>query len=234
MKPAPAGSDPRRSNALRWTLGVVLAIVVAIGLVLLFLLTLATGNRELYERYYTQLFVVNVVVALLLLGVIGWIGWRLFKRLRQGRFGSRLLIKLAAIFALAGFAPGVLIYFVSYQFVSRSIESWFDVQVEGALEAGLGLGRSTLETLSSDLAAKTRAAATPLQDAPDVVASLMLERVREQLEVRDVVLWGSNGHRRASRPWCPCRVLAWTCWTSRATCWSPSRCRTAWWPTHWP
>lgn len=193
MKPVPAGSDPRRSNALRWTLGVVLAIVVAIGLVLLFLLTLATGNRELYERYYTQLFVVNVVVALLLLGVIGWIAWRLLKRLRQGRFGSRLLIKLAAIFALAGFAPGMLIYVVSYQFVSRSIESWFDVQVEGALEAGLGLGRSTLETLSNDLAAKTRAAATPLQDAPDVVAALMLERVREQLEVRDVVLWGSNG-----------------------------------------
>jgi hypothetical protein len=40
---------------------------------------------------------------------------------------------------------------VSYQFVSRSIESWFDVKVEGALDAGLNLGRATLDTLSADL-----------------------------------------------------------------------------------
>ena len=79
--------------------------------------------------------------------------------LRRGKFGSRLLVKLAAIFALVGLLPGVLIYVVSYQFVSRSIESWFDVKVEGALDAGLNLGRTTLDTLSSDLAAKSRSAA---------------------------------------------------------------------------
>jgi nitrogen fixation/metabolism regulation signal transduction histidine kinase len=183
---------------MRWTLGVGVAIVVAIGLVLMFLLTQATGNRELYERNYARLFFLNVVVAIALLGVIGWVAWRLLRRLRQGRFGSRLLVKLAAVFALAGFVPGLLIYVVSYQFVSRSIESWFDVQVEGALEAGLGLGRSTLETLSSDLAGKTRAAAAQLQDTPDVVAGLMLERLREQLEVRDAILWTGTGQLIAS------------------------------------
>jgi nitrogen fixation/metabolism regulation signal transduction histidine kinase len=196
-----AGGDRRhapQSTALRWTFGVVLAIVVAIGLVLMFLLTQATGNRELYERNYALLFTLNVVVAVALLGVIAWVGWRLLRRLRQGRFGSRLLVKLAMIFALAGFVPGLLIYVVSYQFVSRSIESWFDVQVEGALEAGLGLGRATLETLSDDLATKTRSASVSLQDAPDVVAGLMLERLREQLEVRDAILWSTNGQLLAS------------------------------------
>ena len=198
----PAVGGERRhapqSTALRWTFGVVLAIVVAIGLVLMFLLTQATGNRELYERNYALLFTLNVVVAVALLGVIGWVGWRLLRRLRQGRFGSRLLVKLAMVFALAGFVPGLLIYVVSYQFVSRSIESWFDVQVEGALEAGLGLGRATLETLSDDLATKTRSASVSLQDAPDVVAGLMLERLREQLEVRDAILWSANGQLLAS------------------------------------
>ncbi len=201
MKSPAAGGDQRhapQSTALRWTYGVVLAIVVAIGLVLMFLLTQATGNRELYERNYALLFTLNVVVAVALLVVIAWVAWRLMRRLRQGRFGSRLLVKLAMIFALAGFVPGLLIYVVSYQFVSRSIESWFDVQVEGALEAGLGLGRSTLETLSNDLAIKTRAASVSLQDAPDVVAGLMLERLREQLEVRDAILWSANGQLLAS------------------------------------
>ena len=118
----------RNSRALRWSLGVGLAVMVGIRLVLLFLLTQATTNRDMYERNYASLFVLNMVVAGLLILVIVWMAFRLLKRLRQGKFGSRLLIKLAAIFALAGFAPGVLIYVVSYQFVSRSIESWFDIR----------------------------------------------------------------------------------------------------------
>ena len=107
--------------------------MVAIAIVLLFLLTQATNNRELYERNYGRLFAVNIVVAGLLLAVIVWVALRLASRLRRGKFGSRLLVKLAAIFALVGFLPGVLIYVVSYQFVSRSIESWFDLKVEGCL-----------------------------------------------------------------------------------------------------
>lgn len=181
------------SRALRWTVGAGLAAMVAVGLVLLFLLTQATTNREMYERNYARLFVVNVVVAGLLMIVIGWIAYRLMMRLRQGKFGSRLLVKLAAIFALAGFAPGVLIYVVSYQFVSRSIESWFDVKVEGALEAGLNLGRVTLETLSKDLASNARAAASQLADAQDVSAAVPLERVREQLGATDLLLWSASG-----------------------------------------
>ena len=181
------------SRGLRWALVVGAAVMVAIAIVLMFLLTQATGNRELYERHYGRLFALNMVVAGLLLLVIGWIAMRLASRLRRGKFGSRLLVKLAAIFALVGFIPGLLIYVVSYQFVSRSIESWFDVKVEGALDAGLSLGRSTLDTLAADLAAKTRTAAAQLADVSDTSAPLVLERLREQLGATDAILWGGNG-----------------------------------------
>src|SRR5206468_1352903 len=94
--------------------------------------------------------------------VIVFAAARLVMRRRKRKFGSRLLLKLAGIFALVGVVPGVLIYTVSYQFVSRSIESWFDVRVEGALDAGLNLGRATLDAMVSDLSAKTRLAAERL------------------------------------------------------------------------
>ena len=161
--PAPGRYPLRSSKAFRWAVAVAVAVIMAIGIVLMFLLTLATNNRELYERNYGRLFVLNIVVAGLLLLVIIWIALRLFTRMRRGKFGSRLLVKLAAIFALVGFLPGVLIYTVSYQFVARSIESWFDVKVEGALDAGLNLGRVTLDTLANDLANKTRVAAAQLR-----------------------------------------------------------------------
>ena len=186
------------SRAFRWAVAAGATVMVAIGIVLLFLLTQATNNRELYERNYGRLFALNVVVAGLLLLVIGWIAARLLSRLRRGRFGSRLLVKLAAIFALVGFAPGLLIYVVSYQFVSRSIESWFDVKVEGALDAGLSLGRATLDTLANDLANKTRTAATQLADTPDASAGLTLERIRDQLSGNDAILWSGNGQLIAS------------------------------------
>jgi nitrogen fixation/metabolism regulation signal transduction histidine kinase len=188
----------RSSPALRWTLAIGALTMVAIGLVLLYLLMQATNNREMYERNYARLFTINVVVASVLFAAIAWVGYRLLVRLRQGRFGSRLLVKLAMIFALVGLAPGLLIYVVSYQFVSRSIETWFDVKVEGALEAGLNLGRVTLDTLSSDLTAKTRAAAAQLAEAPEGTMGLMLDRLVEQLGAADITLWSAGGTTLAS------------------------------------
>lgn len=188
----------KSSKAFRWTVGVGVGVMAAMGLVLLFLLTQATDNRELYERNYALLFGLNVAVAGLLLLVIGWIVLRLALRLRRGRFGSRLLVKLAAIFALVGLLPGTMIYVVSYQFVSRSIESWFDVEVEGALASGLNLGRATLDNLAADLGNKTRQAAAQLSETPDALAGLALERLRERLSVSDVVLWSASGQMIAS------------------------------------
>ena len=198
MTMADSATSIKSSAAFRWTMGVGAGTMLALGLVLLFLLTQATGNRELYERNYARLFVLNVAVASLLLAVIGWIVVRLFIRLRRGRFGSRLLVKLAAIFALVGLLPGLMIYGVSYQFVSRSIESWFDVKVEGALDAGLNLGRATLDAMALDLANKTRQASAQMLEAPDSMAALSLERLRDQLNASDVVLWTSGGQVIAS------------------------------------
>jgi nitrogen fixation/metabolism regulation signal transduction histidine kinase len=186
------------SFQLRWLLVVSAAVALGLGLVLLFLLTQAADNRELYERNYRQLFGLNVVVATLLMGVIAWLSMRLLMRLRQGKFGSRLLLKIAATFALVGFLPGLLIYSVSYQFVSRSIENWFDVKVEGALDAGLNLGRTTLDTLANDLGQKTRAASAQINDLPDASVGIALERLKDQLGADDVILWSTAGQAIAS------------------------------------
>jgi len=177
-----------------WALGVVTFAVLALSLVLLFLLTQATQRWELYEQNYELLFVVNAVVAGALLLVIEWAAFRLVQRLRAGKFGSRLLLKLAAIFALIGIVPGILIYTVSYQFVSRSIESWFDVKVEGALDAGLNLGRATIDNLSQELSTKVKSASVLLANVNAVDGAQIpnLEKIRELSNADDVVLWSTE------------------------------------------
>ncbi|MBU4517988.1 MAG: HAMP domain-containing protein [Gammaproteobacteria bacterium] len=191
-------SPEKRRASMRWAVIVALVVMTGLGMVLLFLLTLATRNRVLYEQNFSWLFGVNVTVATLLFLVIVWLAVRLVRRLRRGKFGSQLLLKLAAIIGLVGVLPGLLIYTVSYQFVSRSIESWFDVRVESALTAGLNLGRTTLDTLSADLGAKTRMAAEQLSRVPDASAVLALERLRESLSASDLVLWSASGQAIAS------------------------------------
>ena len=185
------------TQASRWTWIISSVAITGAALVLAFMLAIATNNRSFYEHHYEWLFWVNVAVAAVLALVIVIALGRLLLRLQRGKFGSRLLLKLAAIFALVGVLPGVLIYTVSYQFVSRSIESWFDVKVEGALDAGLSLGRGTLDAQVNDLATKTRLAAERLGDSliggRGEVQPLALERLREQLSAQDVAIVNSSG-----------------------------------------
>ena len=181
------------TKATRWAWIISTVAATGAGLVLAFLLSIATNNPSLYERHYVWLFWVNLVVATLLVLVIAIAGVRLLLRVRRGKFGSRLLLKLAAIFALVGVVPGVLIYTVSYQFVSRSIESWFDVKVETALDAGLILGKGTLDAIVSDVATKTRLAAERLGETPGSAQPLALERLREQLSAQDITVVGAAG-----------------------------------------
>ena len=180
------------TKAARW--GWIVAAVAATGVVLLLAFVLSFATRSgLYERHFAWLFWLNAAVVVLLALVVGLVALRLVARVRRGKFGSRLLIKLAGIFALVGVLPGLVIYTVSYQFASRSIEAWFDVRVAGALDAGLALGRLTLETLGTDLTNKTRLAAEQLDEAGAAALPLALERLREQLGAREVALLGALG-----------------------------------------
>lgn len=173
-------------------------LILGLSFVLLYLLTVSSGNRSQYDVSYTRLFALNIVAAGALLSFLLWLGFRLLKRLRQKRFGSQLLMKLAFIFGLVGFLPGVLIYVVSYQFVSRSIETWFDVKVEQALSAGVSLGRTSLDVLTDDLVKKSKAIALPLAELSDTSAGLVINRMKEQAAVDEVILWGANNQILAS------------------------------------
>ncbi len=184
---------PAHRSAARWAWTVAVVVATAAALVLAFVLSLSTQDGGFYERHFVWLFWVNVAVALLLVLVIGVAVLRLVVRMKRGKFGSRLLIKLAGIFALVGLLPGLVIYTVSYQFVSRSIEAWFDVRVAGALDSGLALGKESLDALKDDLGRKTRVAAERLADSGVAVLPLTLERLREQLGAREVSIVANAG-----------------------------------------
>ena len=64
--------------------------------------------------------------------------------------------------------------------MTRSIESWFDVRVEKALESGVQLGRSALDSLLLDLGEKARSMAAELSDIQESSRRSALLRLREE------------------------------------------------------
>lgn len=189
----PTPKDRSVHKAMRWVWALSLSAAMCLVVALVFLLAQTSGHQDLYARYFRWLVIINITITGLLMLALVWATVRLIVRLKEGRFGSRLLVKLAAVFALVGIFPGVLVYAVSYQFVSRSIETWFDVKVEGALAAGLKLGQVSYDAQVRDLSNKTQVMAYQLSQVSEAAAVLQLDRIRQQLEVDDVTLLGLNG-----------------------------------------
>jgi len=181
------------TRSARWAWIVALVATTGLVLVMAFVVRMGSEGAGMQERRFVWLFWANVAVAALLTLVIGFAALRLVVRLKRGKFGSRLLIKLAGIFALVGLLPGLTIYTVSYQFVARSIEAWFDVRLAGALDAGLALGKGTLDTLVADLGSKAQLGAERLGEANLPPTPLTLERLREQIGADEVALVRGDG-----------------------------------------
>ncbi len=175
-------------RGLRW----LLLVSASLSAIAVFLLATATSNTELFAQGYDTLLIVNAVLVALLMSVVGWQLWRLRRNLKAGVFGSRLAVRLVLLFALVAVLPGALVYAVSVQFIGRSIESWFDVRVDRALEGGLALGQKTLDYLLKDSVNKATQVAVALADNPGNLAGA-LSRAAEQMGVYEAAVFSPGG-----------------------------------------
>jgi nitrogen fixation/metabolism regulation signal transduction histidine kinase len=185
-----------RSTWKRRALPIATAATGIFALALLVLLSTATSNTTFFDNYFIWLYAANVVVGICLLLVIVILVVVITIRWKKGRFGTRLIAKLAMIFGLVGVVPGLILYGVSLQFVSRSIDTWFDVKVESALEAGLELGRATLSASLQELQDEGRIVADQVQRIPNQASpaelTLLLSRMRDQFGIQEITIFNAR------------------------------------------
>ncbi len=166
--------------------------------VLLFLLATASANTSLFAEHYSVLLGLNAILAAALLALVGYQLASLRRRLKQRVFGSRLTLRFLVLFAAIAVVPGVLVYTVSVQFLSKSIESWFDVSVDSALEGGIKLGQAAVDQMLAELNVKAKAMALELADRSDSQQIVALNRLRQQAGVEDAVVVAASGRLVAS------------------------------------
>lgn len=186
-------TDPTDTRSVSRVLRLALVMSVAFAAVLLSLLALASINNDFLERHYSLLLWLNIGVAIGLAILAIELARRLMQRFRQRLFGTRLMARLAMAFVLMTVIPVGLIYLIAVQFLERSIESWFDVPMERALESGLSLGRATLDSMLLDLVAKGRLAAGELNTGSEAAQIRNLDRVRERFGVQEAVILSVSG-----------------------------------------
>jgi len=104
-------------------------------------------------------------------------------------------VRLVLLFSLVALLPGMLLYAVSVQFVGRSIESWFDVRVDHALDSSLNLGRTALDYVLRDATNKAGQLAISLSDANASNFAQVLNRASEQIGDAVARVRGDGGER---------------------------------------
>ena len=161
--------------------------------VLLYLLSSRSANTEVFSVSYYGLLGLTGLLALGLSGLVAFQFWRLRDKLRKKVFGAKLTLRLVLFFTLVAVLPGILVYAVSVNFLSKSIESWFDVRVEKALEGGLNLGRSGLDNSLKELSKKTQFVALLLSEKNPVQFQNALAQLIDEGMAQEAAVFGKGG-----------------------------------------
>ncbi len=170
---------------------IILSVIAGAGL--LYLLSSNSVNTEVFSTNYYSLLGLMGLLAACLLGLVGYQIWRLRVKLKNKVFGAKLTLRLVMFFTLIAVVPGILVYAVSVNFLSKSIESWFDVRVEKALEGGLNLGRSGLDNSLNELSKKTQFIALLLSEKNPVQFQSTLAQLVKEGVTQETALFNTGG-----------------------------------------
>lgn len=167
---------------------------IAVSVVLLYLLSGSSANSEALSLSYYSVLTLTGILALGLTGLVGYQLWGLRNKLRRKVFGAKLTLRLVVFFTAIAVVPGVVVYAASVQFLGKSIESWFDVRVEKALEGGLNLGRSSLDNSLAELTKKTRFIGLLLAEKRPEQFQRSLDQLIDERVAQEAALFSSKGN----------------------------------------
>ena len=184
------------------------AIALGILLVLsLYLLSSATQDPQRFaEIYPTLLVITGAEIVLLILLIFNNIS-RLVRQYRNGATGSRLTVRLIAVFTLLSVAPVSVVYYFSLDFLQRGIDSWFDVSVGDTLEGALQLSRVSLEERMREQLKVTDKISTEVASMSDSQLTFALDDVRREFAIKELTLLSASGHIIASSSDTPTQII---------------------------
>ncbi len=158
----------------------------------LLLMSHSLQNPELFDQYYSILFILNVIGLFSLIVLIAINFRRLFRQAKHQVIGSKMAIRLVMIFSLLSVTPVLVVYYFSLDFLHRGIDSWFDLRVEQALDNSLELSRLALDVRMRELLKTTEQTAKELSEFRDAVLPFEIDQFREQIVANELTLFNGK------------------------------------------
>jgi nitrogen fixation/metabolism regulation signal transduction histidine kinase len=168
-------------------------ILFVLLLVSLSLMSDATHNSERFGQLYSWLLLINALGLVVLIGLIGSNLYWLVSQYRARVPGSQLTSRLVITFVVLAVLPISIVYYFSLQYLQRGIDSWFDVQIEEALEDALELGRGALDVRLSDLLRVTEKIADELAEMSPATVPIGLYDMRVLSSAVELTVLGLDG-----------------------------------------
>jgi nitrogen fixation/metabolism regulation signal transduction histidine kinase len=173
-------------SAIRNSLSILALVILLV--VSLYAISDATSNSASFGKYYSWLVFFNAIGLIALIGLIVYNVFKLVIQYRLKAIGSRLTARMIGVFVLLTIIPVSIVYYFSLSFIHRSIDSWFDVGIEVALEDSLQLGRSALDLRKREALNKTRLIATEIPNIDGNILFVYLDDMRDQQNAIELTL----------------------------------------------
>jgi nitrogen fixation/metabolism regulation signal transduction histidine kinase len=151
----------------------------------------AFGSTALADSYRWVLSAAALALALLTI-LIGQRLWRLRRDLRRDAPGARLSKRLLLILVLLAVPPVVVVYGFSLRFLNATVDSWFDVNLERALDDALEVGRIVVDEHLRDAEAGSAELADELISVFDRDLQATLDREIDALKAIQLTVFDAD------------------------------------------
>ncbi len=186
-----------------------LSIIILFGIILLSLQLMSSATQESSElsAMYSWLLLVNTLGSVVLLGLVGANIYSMIRQLKKREAGSRLTTRMVSLFVLLALAPAAIVFYFSMQFLHQGIDSWFNVEIDRAMEDALELSQASLDQRMRWHLKQTQQLTQKLEELSENLATLEIENLRDQSGASEMTLFSRQGRIIASSSINPSDIL---------------------------
>lgn len=186
-----------------------LSVLILFGLILLSLQLMSSATLESSElsAMYSWLLLVNALGSVVLLILVGANIYSLIQHTKRREAGSRLTARMVSLFVVLALAPAVIVFYFSMQFLHQGIDSWFNVEIDRAMEDALELSQASLDQRMRWHLKQTQQLAEKLETSSENLVALEMENLRELSEASEMTLFSRQGRIIASSSINPSDIL---------------------------
>ena len=173
--------------------GLSVGLLLILLLVSLHLMSNAVQNSAELSRYFVPLLIFNLAGMFVLFVLITYNSIRLIRQYLRHSAGSRLTLRMVLIFTLIALTPVGVVYYYSFSFLQGGIDSWFDVQIDQAMEDARELGQASLALNQRVWLKYTEQQLLSIADTSESALSLTIAKLRQQSGALELSLSDPGG-----------------------------------------